>query len=73
MSLEHAGPAVAAEKQSYACDTFTGHGKAHQSPRPGSPVRVFPVMLLGKADEGAAGIPCMPGLGRYPYMSARGY
>ena len=23
---------AAAEKQSYVCDTFTGHGKAHQSP-----------------------------------------
>jgi len=45
---------AAAEKQSYACDTFTGHGKAHQPSLPGAPVRVFPVMLLGKADEGAA-------------------
>jgi hypothetical protein len=45
---------AAAEKQSYACDTLTGHGKAHQPPLPGSTVRVFPVMLPGKADEGAA-------------------
>ena len=29
---------AAAEKQSYVCDTFTGHGKAHQPPLPGSPV-----------------------------------
>jgi len=36
-------------KQSYVCDTYTGHGKAHQPPRPGSPVSIFPVMLLGEA------------------------
>jgi hypothetical protein len=30
----------------------TGHGKAHQPPLPGSPVCLFPVMLLGKAGEG---------------------
>ena len=45
---------AAAEKQSYACDTFTGHGKAHQPSLPGAPVRVFPVMLPGTADEGPA-------------------
>ena len=44
---------AAAEKQSYACDTFTGHGKAHQPPLPGAPVCVFPVMLPGTAGEGA--------------------
>ena len=54
MRTSHKAKDAAAEKQSYACDTFTGHGKAHQPPPPGSPVRVFPVMLLGKADEGAA-------------------
>jgi hypothetical protein len=45
---------AAAGKQSYACDTFTGHGKADQPPLPGSPVRVLQVMLPGKADQGAA-------------------
>ena len=45
---------AAAEKRSYACNTFTGHGKAHQPPLPGSPVCAFPVMLLGKAGEGPA-------------------
>jgi hypothetical protein len=45
---------AAAEKQSYVCDTLTGRGKAHRPPLPGSPVCVFPVMLLGKAGEGAA-------------------
>jgi hypothetical protein len=45
---------AAAGKQSYACDTFTGHGQAHQPPLPASPVCVFPVMLLGKTGEGAA-------------------
>jgi hypothetical protein len=54
MRTSHKAKDAAAEKQSYACDTFTAHGKAHQPPLPGSPVRVFPVMLLGKADEGAA-------------------
>jgi hypothetical protein len=38
---------AAAGKRSYACNTFTGHGKAHQPPLPGSPVCAFPVMLLG--------------------------
>ena len=45
---------AAAERRSYACDTFTGHGEAHQPPLPGSPVCAFPVMLLGKAGEGPA-------------------
>ena len=54
MRTSHKAKDAAAEKQSYACDTFTAHGKAHQPPLPGSPVRVFPVMLPGKADEGAA-------------------
>ena len=38
-------------KQSYVCDTFTGHGKAHQPPLPVHRSCFFPVMLLGKADE----------------------
>ena len=54
MRTSHKVKDAAAEKQSYICDTFTGHGKAHQPPLPGSPVCVFPVMLLGKAGEGAA-------------------
>ena len=54
MRTSHKAKDAAAGKQSYACDTFTGHGKAHQPPLPASPVSVFPVMLLGKADEGAA-------------------
>ena len=54
MRTSHKAKDVAAEKRSYACNTFTGHGKAHQPPLPGSPVCVFPVMLPGKADEGAA-------------------
>jgi hypothetical protein len=45
---------AAAERQSYACDTFTGHGKAHRPPLPGSPGCAFPVMLLGKAGESPA-------------------
>ena len=49
MRTSHKAKDAAAEKQSYACDTFTGHGKAHQPPLSGSPVCVFPVMLLGKA------------------------
>ena len=137
MRTSHKAKDAAAEKRSYAFNTFTGHGKAHRPPLPGSPVCVFPVMLLGKAGEGAAvdlvrgggddapgpaagcwvdrgpvalvsgvalisgnlagwnvtsgrlptrirgqviyprpvhgaGIPCMPGPGRDPYMSARG-
>ena len=44
---------AAAGKQSYVCDTFTGHGKAHQPPLPVYR-SAFPVMLLGKADEDAA-------------------
>ena len=52
MRTSHKAKDAAAEKQSYVCDTFTGHGKAHQPPLPGSPVCVFPVMLLGKAGEG---------------------
>jgi hypothetical protein len=47
---------AAAGKQSHACDAFTGHGKAHQPPLPGSPVRIFPMMLLGTADEVARSI-----------------
>jgi hypothetical protein len=54
MRTSHKAKDAAAEKQSYACDTFTGHGKAHQPRLPGSPVRVFPVVLLGTADQGAA-------------------
>jgi len=54
MRTSHKAKDAAAEKQSYVCDTFTGHGKAHQPPLPGSPVCVFPVMLLGKAGEGGA-------------------
>ena len=46
MRTSHKAKDAAAEKQSYVCDTFTGHGKAHQPPLPGSPVCVFPVMLL---------------------------
>ena len=53
MRTSHKAKDAAAEKQSYVCDTFTGHGKAHQPPLPGSPVCVFPVMLPGKAGEGA--------------------
>jgi hypothetical protein len=53
MRTSHKAKDAAAEKQSYVCDTFTGHGKARQPPLPGSPVRVFPVMLPGKAGEGA--------------------
>jgi hypothetical protein len=48
MRTSHKAKDVAAEKPSYVCDTFTGHGKAHQPPLPGSPVCVFPAMLLGK-------------------------
>src|ERR1700688_2235928 len=51
MRTSHKAKDAAAEKQSYVCDTFTGHGKAHQPPLPGSPVCVFPVMLLGKAQS----------------------
>jgi hypothetical protein len=54
MRTSHKAKDAAAEKQSYACDSFTGYGKAHQPPLPGSPVRVFPVMLLGATDLGAA-------------------
>ena len=54
MRTSHKAKDAAAERQSYVCDTFTGHGKAHQPSLPGSPVCVFPVMLLGKAGEGAA-------------------
>jgi hypothetical protein len=53
MRTSHKAKDAAAEKQSYVCDTFTGHGKAHQPPLPGSPVCVLPVMLPGKAGEGA--------------------
>jgi hypothetical protein len=45
MRISHKARDTAAEKQSYVCDRFTGHGKAHQPPLPGSPVYVFPVML----------------------------
>ena len=138
MRTSHKAKGAAAEKQSYACDTFTGHGKGAPAASAGLTGPVFPVMLLGKADEGAAvdlvrdgggddapgpaagcwvnrgpvalvlgvalisgnpagwnvtsgraagrirgqvmyprpvhgaGIPCMPGPGRDPYMSARG-
>ena len=54
MRTSHKAKDAAAEKRSYSCNTFTGHGKAHQPPLPGSPVCAFPVMLLGTADEGAA-------------------
>ena len=54
MRTSHKAKDAAAEKQSYVCDTFTGHGKAYQPPLPGSPVCAFPMMLLGKAGEGAA-------------------
>jgi hypothetical protein len=47
---------AAAEKQSYVCDTFTGRGKAHQRPLPGTPVCIFPVILLGETGEGTAPI-----------------
>ena len=63
MRTSHKAKDAAAEKQSYACDTFTGHGKAHQPPLPGSPVCVLPVMLPGKAGEGAAGDPVRDGGG----------
>jgi hypothetical protein len=49
MRTSHKAKDAAAGKQSYVCDTFTGHGKAHEPPPPGSPVCLFPVMLLGKA------------------------
>ena len=52
MRTSHKAKDAAAGKRSYACNTFTGHGKAHQPPLPGSPVCAFPVMLLGKAGEG---------------------
>ena len=35
MRTSHKAKDAAAEKQSYACDTFTGHGKVHQPPLPG--------------------------------------
>ena len=54
MRTSHKAKDAAAEKRSYVCDTFTGHGKAHQPPLPASRACVFPVMLLGKAGEGAA-------------------
>jgi hypothetical protein len=63
MRTSHKAKDAAAEKQSSACDTFTAHGKAHQPHLPGSPVRVFPVMLLGKADKGAAVDPVRGGGG----------
>jgi hypothetical protein len=44
MRTSHKAKDAAAEKQSYVCDTFTGHGQAHQPPLPGSPVCVLPVM-----------------------------
>ena len=57
MRTSHKAKDAAAEKQSYVCDTFTGHGKAHQPPLPGSPVRVFPMMPRrggrGTVDPGA--------------------
>jgi|GEM_PF-2720461 hypothetical protein len=56
MRTSHKAKDAAAEKRSYACNTFTGHGKAHQPPLPGSPVCAFPVMLLGKAGEGPRSI-----------------
>ncbi len=46
MRTSHKAKDAAAEKQSYVCDTFTGHGKARQPHLPGTPVCVFPVMLL---------------------------
>jgi hypothetical protein len=54
MRMSHKAKDAAAEKQSYACDTFSGHGRAHQPPLPGSPVAVSPVTLLGRRllDEG---------------------
>ena len=51
MRTSHKAKDAAAEKQSYVCDTFTCDDKAHQPPLPGTPVCVFPVMLLGKARE----------------------
>ena len=56
MRTSHKAKDAAAEKRSYACNTFTGHGKAHQPSLPGSPVCAFPVMLLGKAGEGPRSI-----------------
>jgi hypothetical protein len=85
MRTSHKAKDAAAEKQSYACDTFTGHGKAHQPPLPGSPVRVFPVnvtsgrlsarirrQVMYPRPVHGAGIPRMPGPGPDPSMSARG-
>ena len=48
MRTSHKAKDAAAEKQSYVCDTFTGHGKAHQPPLPGFTGLCFPAMLLGK-------------------------
>jgi hypothetical protein len=38
MRTSHKAKDAAAEKQSCVCDTFTGHGEAHQPPPPGTPV-----------------------------------
>ena len=54
MRTSHKAKDAAAEKQSYACDTFTGHGKGTPAASAGLTGPVFPLMLLGKADEGAA-------------------
>ena len=37
MRTSHKAKDAAAGKQSYVCDTFSGRGKAHQPPLPGSP------------------------------------
>ena len=54
MRTSHKAKDAAAERRSYACNTFTGHGKARQPPLPGAPVCVLPVMLPGTAGEGSA-------------------
>lgn len=56
MRTSHKAKDAAAEKQSYVCDSFTGRGQVHQRPLPGTPVCIFPVMLLGKTGEGTAPI-----------------
>lgn len=54
MRTSHKAKDAAAEKQSYACDTFTGHGKGAPAASAGLTGPVFPVMLLGKADFGGS-------------------
>jgi NADPH:quinone reductase len=71
MRTSHKAKDAAAEKQSYVCNTLTGHGKAHQPPLPDSPVCAFPVMLLAGAADGQARRPACSSVSASPCRQFR--